>query len=303
MLVEIHDADWFVGQLVARERGLRYFQVTFVKRRKGLPPARYLVDDPANPRSLVMQSGRQFAVIGEGEALQCACRDLYHGRYDPAGPEHQEHIRAGQLASGHRSLWIRGYGRGTYHTLVQAGFHVPAHEYIRRGMWIYYLEGAPRYGHLVNHSCRVVHGMELFERMRLGIHYDPTGQYIRDCLENGPSFVCEIDGEPVCWSCTHLNGQPGMIYTPPEHRRHGYARSLAAFQLDYMLERDGFTHVYVLEFNWASRSLMESLGFDCTRDVVVTYSPQWDRLRQPSFSCSPSPTPGNRSWRALRARR
>jgi RimJ/RimL family protein N-acetyltransferase len=146
-------------------------------------------------------------------------------------------------------------------------------------MWIYYLEGSPRYGHLINHPCRVVHGMELFERMRLGIHYDPTGQYIRDCLENGPSFVCEVDGEPVCWSCTHLNGQPGMIYTPPEHRRHGYARSLAAFQIDHMLKEDGIAHCFVLEWNKASQGLLTKLGASRVPEAMVWRHLGWHRPR------------------------
>ena len=244
-----------------------------------------------------MWAGHQVVPVAQGAALEQVCRDLYNYHLEGGFPDSR--LSEMWLERGRRWLWLRTLGREGYNAATNAGFHIPAQEYTRRGMWLYWLEGGPRFNQLVNHSCRVLHGLELFELMRLGIEYDEQGTYTRLCLENGPSFICEVDGEPVCWSCTHLNQQPGMIYTPPQHRRKGYARSLAAFQIDYMLARDGCTHVWVLEHNTASKSMMEMLGFEKYPVPALTYNIHWRRLRAPIVSCSPAPTPGNRSWHVL----
>jgi hypothetical protein len=52
----------------------------------------------------------------------------------------------------------------------------------------------------------------------------------------------------------------GMLYTPPEHRRCGYARSLWAFQIDAMLARDGIACCHVIDSNTPSMQLMHGLG-------------------------------------------
>jgi hypothetical protein len=70
-----------------------------------------------------------------------------------------------------------------------------------------------------------------------------------------------VDGEPVCWSATHLSGTMAMIYTPEEHRRKGYAKSLAAFQIDHMLEKDGVACCHIISTNTASNELVKNFGF------------------------------------------
>ena len=116
--------------------------------------------------------------------------------------------------------------------------------------------------------------------MRQAVDYDPSGEYIRRCLREGPSFVCTVGGEPVCWSCTHINRCMGMIYTPPEHRRHGYARSLAAFQIDRMLKEDGIAHCFVLEWNKASQGLLTKLGASLVPEAVVWRHLGWRKPRR-----------------------
>jgi hypothetical protein len=296
VLVRVRDVDWFTQELVKHDRGLRYFRLAFEGRRDQHPPVHYFVDDPASPQTLLMWAGHQAVVVADGLALAAACRDLYHYRVGDDELFPSRTLRAEWEARGRRWLWLRTLGRAGYHAAVAAGFHIPAQEYTRRGMWLYWLEGAPRFAQLVRHSCRVVHGLELYELMRQGITYDENGGYTKLCLESGPSFVCEAGGQPVCWSCTHLNQQPGMIYTPPPLRRLGYARSLAAFQIDYMLARDGCTHAWVMEHNTPSKTMLESLGFNRLPWLAVTYNAYWRRLRAPLISCSPSPTPGSHSW-------
>ena len=92
---------------------------------------------------------------------------------------------------------------------------------------------------------------------------------MRLCLRRGPSFVCEVGGEKVCWAATHAGGTMAMIYTPPEHRRHGYARSLAAFQIDYMLHEYKVACAHVVATNVESQNLMRSFGARRIHDPVV----------------------------------
>jgi len=140
-------------------------------------------------------------------------------------------------------------------------------------LWV--LEGEPRFGHLVQHPCRLGAGEELADLLVQGIHYDREGYYVRQCLKHGPSFVCEVDGQPVCWSATHISGTLGMIYTPEQHRRQGYAKSLAAFQVDHMLRRDGIACVHIIQGNTASEELCSSMGFRVYGEPLVWRCMYW----------------------------
>lgn len=125
---------------------------------------------------------------------------------------------------------------------------------------IFALTGKPRFANQIAHSCRLGREQELLELLKRGISYDQEGEYVAACLREGPSFVCEDAGQAVSWSATHLNGSMGMIYTPPELRRQGYARSLAAFQVDHMLRIRGVALAHVIEGNTASQRLLMSMG-------------------------------------------
>ncbi|MCC7478956.1 GNAT family N-acetyltransferase [bacterium] len=191
------------------------------------------------------------------------------------------------------AAWKHREGRGPYLFLdscpvdsfragIEAGF-VPAlpedsTEPDFTGAHILYWLGRPQLSNHIKHSCRLGRGMELFELLRQGVGYDPEGGYVRACLNAGPSFVCEVNGEPVSWSCTHLNGSMGMIYTPEKHRRQGYGTSLSAFQIDHMLARDGIAQCHVVETNTASLGMLAGLGARISNDHKVL----WRVLRWPS---------------------
>ena len=129
---------------------------------------------------------------------------------------------------------------------------------------------------MVKHPCRVVNaGLELYELMRQAIDYDEEGEYTRKCLEQGPSFVCEVEGEPVCWSCTHLGGTMGMIFTPEKHRRRGFAKSLAAFQINYMLETTGHATCHVMEWNEASQRMVALFGMNRFNEPMIRRTLFW----------------------------
>lgn len=98
---------------------------------------------------------------------------------------------------------------------------------------------------------------------------------IRDALERdiavGFLFVLETDGSIVAKSSFHgiANGavQVGGVYTPPPHRRHGYARSVVAGSL--LMARDlGETKAFLFtgEENVAAQRAYEALGFAAIGD-------------------------------------
>jgi GNAT superfamily N-acetyltransferase len=210
--------------------------------------------------ALLVSRPASFLVLGDSRQYFKLLGSVFHYLVDPAiWPDDLTRAHWEEQV-GPRSLRISGVGMSAYKAALSAGFEPEPDEQGRQGAYYFYIKGRPRFESWVLHPCRIAHGQELYDLMRQGIEYDETGEYTRQCLENGPSFVCEVDGEPVCWSCTHLGGTMGMIYTPPRYRRKGYARSLAAFQTDYMLARDGIACCQVMELNEASREMMESMG-------------------------------------------
>jgi len=145
---------------------------------------------------------------------------------------------------------------------------------------LWYITGKPRFTRFVKHPCRVVVGSEeLVPLLRQGVPYGEDVDYIRRCALKGPSFVCEVDGEPVCWSGTHLSGAMGMIYTPTEHRRKGYAKSLAAFQIDYMLRTVGIAVAHVVVGNRASEQLLKGLGAQHLPGTIVWRALTWPKRK------------------------
>lgn len=143
----------------------------------------------------------------------------------------------------------------------------------------WYITGKPRFRKFIRHPCRIIErGDELLPLIRKGVEYgEGAKDYLKACLLLGPSFVCEVDGEPVCWAGTHLSGTMGMIYTPPEHRRKGYAQSLAALQIDYMLEHFGIAVAHVVYGNKASENLLKGFGAVHTKGTVTWRSLTWPK--------------------------
>jgi hypothetical protein len=93
--------------------------------------------------------------------------------------------------------------------------------------------------------------------------------------EAGPLPCLRPGWVPVSWACTHLNGTMGMIYTPPELRRWGFARSLGAFQIDSMLARDGFACCHIVDTNTPSMRLAQQLGGRLLAEPVVWRTVYW----------------------------
>jgi hypothetical protein len=208
--------------------------------------------------------------------------DLLHGRVaqDAGWPDELLQRDWNREGEAQPQLFLNSSPFAVWRAACTAGFMPHPEDLGRPVAYLWYYSGGPHLAHEVRHPCREVEGLELFELMKQGIGYDPEGRYIRLCLEHGPSFVCEIDGGPVCWSCTHLNGTMGMIYTPEQHRRQGYARSLAAFQIDAMLARHGVAVCHVIDTNVASMGMVSGLGGKCCEEALVWRQIGWPQHAQ-----------------------
>ena len=270
MLRQCNDIQWALERVIGDPvRGFTAYN--FARAGEGEYPVRCLVDDLENPRVSMVYVGNNFMVHGAMHLLNGAMADLLEGRVEAEDGWPDPYLQKdfdGHM-EGRRGIFLNTSPYASWRAAIVAGFDPHPEDKQGQVAYQWHWDGGPRFGHLVRHACRVVHGQELFELMKLAVHYDPEGHYIKLCLDNGPSFVCEVDGEPVCWSCTHLNGTMGMIYTPPELRRHGYARSLAAFQLDHMLGLHGLACCHVIDYNTASMNMVQALGATCTPEPLV----------------------------------
>lgn len=251
-------------------------------RRDGSGPARLLVDDLAAPSVLLALRGSTLCVVGDLPALNPAFADLVADRVESAEPWPWASLREdwARHSGGRRGLFFSASSLASWRAARIAGFEKAPAEYDGDNEFIAFQwswTGAPRHAADVRHACRRVEpgDTSLFELVRQGIPYDPDGGYIRECLANGPSFVVEAGGLPVSWACTHLGGFMGMLYTPEEHRRHGYARSLWAFQIDAMLAQDDVAACHVIDYNTPSMRLMAGLGGTPLLEPIVWRTLYW----------------------------
>jgi hypothetical protein len=241
MLHEVHDADDLTRRWAGRSLPRRVMAQWL---RQGAAPKdpqpRWFTDDPAAPQVALRLHTVECWVQGPPPLVAAALADLHAGRLSVASPWPDAGTEAAWAEAGRRELHL---GRSPRHALDSAcavGFSAAPEEaqpYYCANPW--YVAGRPRFAHLVRHACRVVYGEELLDAMLASGHSDNV-HYLRACLRQGPSFVCEVAGGdgrpvPVCTSFTHLGGPMGGIYTPEEHRGQGYGKSLTALQVDTML--------------------------------------------------------------------
>jgi hypothetical protein len=263
MLTQVTDLDKVV-RAVTDEKALR-FTLDYTRGTQEFfsdTNVLLLTDDNEAPTLLVLLRGPSvFALARDNNGYKQIAEDLFHERIqcDPPWPS-DETKRSWEEESLGKGLWTNSSPLVLWEFMEDAGFEKDLGDHHHRHAYLWVIEGEPQYADLVLHPCRLGDGEELWEELRQGIGYDPEGEYIKMCLQRGPSFVCEVNGKKVCWSNTHLSGTMGMIYTPPEHRRKGYAKSLAAFQIDHMLHEYGVACAHVVSTNIASQGLMMSFN-------------------------------------------
>ncbi|MCH7472902.1 GNAT family N-acetyltransferase [bacterium] len=228
----------------------------------GEPGPILLAEQHQPPRAMAAHHGVNFMLAAlDQAAYEGLLSDIFQGRIEQDPPWPDDTTTAHWAApEGRRGIFLNSCPAAAHDAALGAGFLPQGGKYDNTVAHLWHVTGEPRLASLVRHSCRLGRGDELLELLRQGIDYDPEGDYLRQILKLGPSFVCEDDGKPVSWSCTHMNQTMGMIYTPPENRRKGYARSLTAFQVDHMLRHYGIACAHVISTNDASRRLLEGLG-------------------------------------------
>lgn len=101
-------------------------------------------------------------------------------------------------------------------------------------------------------------------------------QRLRQKIRHGQCRVLEVDGEPV--SYTGFNAalpgqvQVGGVWTPPEHRDHGYARSVVA---GHLLDARGAgverAILFTAEDNLPAQRAYEALGFERTGEYGLVF--------------------------------
>lgn len=239
-----------------------------------------LFEDPQTG-ALVALNGADCMVLAESEqARNKAMATIYLGELAENAGWPNESTKRDWARAGRPYIFMNSSPIAVWEAGLKAGFVKPEDFEPHHGANLYWFDGRPRFSYIIEHSCRLGRGMELYERLRSGIGYDEDGYYTRLVLQENPSFVCEVAGQAVCWSTIHLNGTMGMIYTPPEHRRYGYARSLACFQIDHVLRKHGFACCHVNRENVASFTMLLELG--ATRDETEI---GWRPLNWPEGAC------------------
>jgi len=278
MLTQAKDTEMVIAGVVeerAHAHMLRYWRESARLLEGG--PFILLTDNSERPTLFVAHQGTSFFMLArELEGYRRIADDLFHERVEQDPPWPDDDVKEGwekwALAKG---LFLNASPLVLWEMMNNAGFEADPADRKPRHAYLWTIEGEPRFSSLIRHPCRLNEDESLWEKLREGIGYDEDGDYVRMCVNRGPSFVCEVDGEMVCWSATHLNGTMAMIYTPPGHRRKGYARSLAAFQTDYMLKNYGVAPAHVLSTNLESQNMMRSLGARRINDPVVWRSLYW----------------------------
>lgn len=231
-------------------------------------------DDPQHPAILLAHYKGSLMVVGDPGLYLQVWRDIFKGELSDGSLWQSEvAIVDEEKSQGRRTLFCNTTPLAFWEAAAQAGLILQEATHGFARLW--YLEGGPRFAQLVKHPCRLGVGEELVDLLVQGISYDEDGYYVRQCVKHGPSFVSEIEGEPVCWSGTHLTGTLAMVYTPEQHRRKGYARSLGAFHIDYVLRQQGLAVCHVIEGNSASEKMMASFGFSVVDDPLVWRNVYW----------------------------
>jgi GNAT superfamily N-acetyltransferase len=230
-------------------------------------PVVWLTDDLGKPALLIRLAGASCMALNHHGDMTAGLADLLNGR-----------IEGGSFQPAVNSCFKLGrVDRFVREAALQAGFlDVEDQEQPHYSAHAWYVEGPARFSEHVRHPCRRCEGPELSPLFAEADPDEDVG-YIAACLAVGPSFVCEDNVEPVCWSCTHLGGAMGRIFTPPEYRGRGYGKSLTAFQVDHMLASKGIAVASVSIENPASHKLLLALGAHHLPEPLT-----WSDMRWPS---------------------
>ena len=307
MLVKLENVEEFLSNYVTEEsirftaknmyrRALEEIEDSKLKSKKkqrslDTPPILAHTNPGARKICLVLHFGSEFFVYAKTKkGYSLAMNEIFNLELEGTFPD--ERIKSDWKKSGEGKpyIFLNQCEFTCWKSALEVGFeplfepNITAEEIQRKRRMgdarLWYITGKPRFSKFVKHPCRVVVGSEeLVPLLRQGVSYGEELDYITRCALKGPSFVCEVNGQPVCWSGTHLSGAMGMIYTPVEHRRKGYAKSLAAFQIDYMLKTVGIAVAHVMLGNRPSEQLLKEFGAQHLPGTIVWRSLTWPKRK------------------------
>lgn len=96
--------------------------------------------------------------------------------------------------------------------------------------------------------------------------------WARHQLESGTMWFWQVDGVPVCMASYHLPlfgvCRVGPVYTPPEHRRNGYAGALTAHVTEQILAQGNQACLYTDLANPTSNKLYARIGYLPVADAI-----------------------------------
>lgn len=92
-------------------------------------------------------------------------------------------------------------------------------------------------------------------------------------LDEGRLLLWEVDGTPVSTAYrhgpVHGAGRVGPVWTPPEHRRHGYAAAVTAASTQALLDAGATTCLLYTDLaNPTSNGVYARIGYERTADAV-----------------------------------
>lgn len=263
MLVEAADPVKLLGRWAGRSLP-RQVMAHWLAQGSGdaVKPARLLFEDANNPQVAMRMHRASITIHGTEQGIEAVLRHVIEsgmGRPRDGLPLHLSRVQDSTLRT------ARCLGFSDSPGEVQPYYQARA----------WHIRGRPRFATQVRHACRIARGLELLPLFLAGDERDEA-LYLRACLLSGPSFVCEVKGQPVSWSLTHLGGAIGRIYTPPEFRGRGYAGSLVALQVDTLLAAKGIAVASVRVDNAGSFRIFQRLEGRALRQPLG-----WSRLCWP----------------------
>jgi predicted GNAT family acetyltransferase len=95
---------------------------------------------------------------------------------------------------------------------------------------------------------------------------------LRDNVRAGQFWIWWVDGEPVCLVGNRPSGDKyahvGPVYTPPQHRRKGYAAALTAMATGSYLAQGRIGSLFTDAANPTSNHVYESIGYHVVGDAI-----------------------------------
>ena len=105
-----------------------------------------------------------------------------------------------------------------------------------------------------------------------GTAFATSRETVEAWVSRGELFVWEVEGEPrsiaVAQGRTPRGVRIGYVYTPPEHRRRGYATALVARLSQRVLDEGrAFCVLYTDRTNPTSNAIYRRVGYEPVQDV------------------------------------